>query len=121
VSRFITTAQVLRLLGSGESSPLDGNIELLRSVFRTSAEACERLDETDRQLSQALLRMTWRHFSHGSSRSWRRPRCRSTVVPGRLSSLSRKSSAPLKVSSPVEQGSLGSRHSWSGSQCKGLC
>jgi hypothetical protein len=55
--RFITTAQVLRLLGSGESSPLDGNIELLRSVFRISAEACERLEETDRQLSQALLRI----------------------------------------------------------------
>jgi hypothetical protein len=55
--RFITTAQVLRLLGSGESSPLDGNIELLRSVFRIGAEACERLDETDRQLTQALLRI----------------------------------------------------------------
>jgi hypothetical protein len=57
VSSFITTAQMLRLLGSGESSPLDGNIEFLRSVFRISAEACERLDETDRQLSQALLRI----------------------------------------------------------------
>jgi hypothetical protein len=57
VSRFSTTAQVLRLLGSCEWSPLDGNIELLRSVFRISAEACERLEETDRQLSQALLRI----------------------------------------------------------------
>jgi len=57
VSRFSTTAQVLRLLGSGEPGPLDGNIELLRSVFRISAEACERLDETDRKLSQALLRI----------------------------------------------------------------
>ena len=57
MGRFITTAQVLRLLGSGESRPLDGNIELLRSVFRISAEACERLDETDRKLSQALLRI----------------------------------------------------------------
>jgi hypothetical protein len=46
----------LRLLSSGEPSPLDGNIKLLRSVFRISAEACERLDETDRQ-SQALLRI----------------------------------------------------------------
>jgi hypothetical protein len=57
VSRFSTTAQVLRLLGSGEPGPLDGNIELLQSVFRISAEACERLDETDRKLSQALLRI----------------------------------------------------------------
>jgi hypothetical protein len=57
LSRFSTTAQVLRLLGGGEPSPLDGNIEFLQSVFRISAEACERLDETDRQLSQALLRI----------------------------------------------------------------
>ena len=49
--------EVLRLLGSGESTPLDGNIELLRSVLRISAEACERLDETDRRFSQALLRI----------------------------------------------------------------
>ena len=57
MSRLSTTAQVLRLLGSGESTPLDGNIELLRSVLRISAEACERLDETDRRFSQALLRI----------------------------------------------------------------
>jgi hypothetical protein len=47
VSRFVTTARVLRLLVSGESPSLDGDIEVLRSVFRTGAEACERLDETD--------------------------------------------------------------------------
>ena len=41
MSRFSTTAQVLRLLGSGEPGPLDGNIELLRSVFRISARAGE--------------------------------------------------------------------------------
>jgi hypothetical protein len=58
VSRFVTTARVLRLLVSGDSNPLDGNIEVLRSVFRTGAEACERLDETDQQLSQALMRVT---------------------------------------------------------------
>jgi hypothetical protein len=58
VSRFVTTARVLRLLVSGESYPLDGNIEVLRSVFRTGAEACERLDETNQQLSQALMRVT---------------------------------------------------------------
>lgn len=57
MSRLSTTAQVLRLLGSGEPSPVDGNIEFLRSVFHISAEACERLDETDRRLSQALLRI----------------------------------------------------------------
>jgi hypothetical protein len=57
LSRLSTTAQLLRLLSSGEPSPLDGNIKLLRSVFRISAEACERLDETDWQLSQALLRI----------------------------------------------------------------
>jgi hypothetical protein len=58
VSRFVTTARVLRLLVSGESNPLGGNIAVLRSVFRTGAEACERLDETDQQLSQALMRLT---------------------------------------------------------------
>jgi hypothetical protein len=57
VSRFITTARVLRLLVSGESDPLDGNIDVLRSVFRTGAEACERIDETNQQLSQALMRV----------------------------------------------------------------
>ncbi len=57
VRRFVTTARVLRLLVSGESNLLDGNIEL-RSVFRTGAEACERLDETNQQLSQALMRVT---------------------------------------------------------------
>jgi hypothetical protein len=58
VSRFITTAQVLRLLVSGEASPLDGSIEPLQPVFfRIAAEACERLDETNLRLSQALLRM----------------------------------------------------------------
>ena len=58
VSHFVTTARVLRLLVSGESNLLDGNIEVLRSVFRTGAEACERLDETNQQLSQALMRVT---------------------------------------------------------------
>ena len=58
MSRFVTTARVLRLLVSGESYPLDGSIEVLRSVFRTGAEACERLDETNQQLSQALMRVT---------------------------------------------------------------
>lgn len=58
VGRFVTTARVLRLLVSGESDPLDGNIDVLRSVFRTGAEACERLDETNQQLSQALMRVT---------------------------------------------------------------
>lgn len=58
MSRFVTTARVLRLLVSGDSNPRDGNIEVLRSVFRTGAEACERLDETNRQLSQALMRVT---------------------------------------------------------------
>ena len=58
VSRFVTTARVLRLLVSGEWDPLDGDIEVLRSVFRTGAEACERLDETNQQLSQALMRVT---------------------------------------------------------------
>jgi hypothetical protein len=58
VSRFVTTARVLRLLVSGDSNPLDGNIEVLRSVFRTGAEACERLDETNQQLSQLLMRVT---------------------------------------------------------------
>ena len=57
MSRFITTAQVLRLLVSGEASPLDGSIEPLQPVFRIAAEACERLDETNLRLSQALLRM----------------------------------------------------------------
>ena len=42
---------------SGESDPLDGDIEVLRSVFRTGAEACERLDRTNQQLSQALMRV----------------------------------------------------------------
>jgi hypothetical protein len=51
------TAQVLRLLGSGEPSPLEGNLEDLRSVFRISAEACERLEETDHELLHALLRI----------------------------------------------------------------
>jgi hypothetical protein len=58
VSRFVTTARVLRLLVSGDANPLDGNIEVLRSLFRTGAEACERLDETNQQLSQALMRVT---------------------------------------------------------------
>lgn len=57
MSRFITTAQVLRLLGSGDSNLLDGSIGPLRSVFRIGAEACERLDERNQQLSQALVRM----------------------------------------------------------------
>jgi hypothetical protein len=57
VSRFVTTARVLRLLVSGEWDPLDGNLEVLQSVFRTGAEACERLDETNRQLLQALVRV----------------------------------------------------------------
>jgi hypothetical protein len=58
VSRFITTARVLRLLVSREWDPLDSDIEVLRSIFRTGAEACERLDETNQQLSQALMRVT---------------------------------------------------------------
>jgi hypothetical protein len=48
----------LRLLVSGEWDPLDSDIEVLRSVFRTGAEACERLDEANQQLSQALMRVT---------------------------------------------------------------
>jgi hypothetical protein len=58
VSRFITTARVLRLLVSREWDPLDSDIEVLRSIFRTGAEACERLDETNQHLSQALMRVT---------------------------------------------------------------
>jgi hypothetical protein len=58
MSRFITTARVLRLLVSREWDPLDSDIEVLRSIFRTGAEACERLDETNQQLSQALMRVT---------------------------------------------------------------
>jgi hypothetical protein len=57
MSRYITTAQVLRLLVSGESELLDGNTEPLRSVFRIGAEACEQFDEANQKLAQTLLRV----------------------------------------------------------------
>jgi hypothetical protein len=57
VSRYTTTAQVLRLLVSRESRLLDGDIEPLHSVFRIGAEACEQFDEVHHRCSRALVRI----------------------------------------------------------------
>lgn len=57
VSRYTTTAQVLRLLVSAESMLFNDDPEPLRNVFRIGAEACERFDEADQRCSRALMRI----------------------------------------------------------------
>jgi hypothetical protein len=57
VSRYTTTAQVLRLLVSAESKLFNDDPEPLRNVFRIGAEACERFEEADQRSSRALVRI----------------------------------------------------------------
>ncbi len=56
MNRYVMAGEALRLLVSGEESLLGCDAASLRPVLRTGAEACEQLDDMNRQLAQALQR-----------------------------------------------------------------
>ena len=55
MSKFMTTAQVLRMLaGSDEPTVLDGTSDPIRFILLTGAEACEQLTAANEARDEAL-------------------------------------------------------------------